>query len=171
MWIPGVTKGARVSTRVGLVDVAPTLLEAANLKPLDAATGVSLLAAAGGGPAPERSFWSELATFRPAGQFEVALTRGSHRFIVSNPDGGVAERFELYDLSKDPGEYVNLASANEALVDSLSKEVDDYVIAGKSLHAKLVPEEARSSLTAEQRAKWVALGYLNPGGSADDNKP
>ncbi len=160
VWLPGTEEGLRVKSRVRLIDVAPTMLDLAGLEPLGHAEGRSLQAALGGKEPESSGIYSELVTFRPVGQFLVALTRGHYRFILSNPGEGVAERTELYDLARDSGEYVNIADANETLTKSLRADVEEYVTTQKSLHARLVLQETPSALTNEQKALLKALGYL-----------
>ncbi|MCD6406214.1 MAG: sulfatase-like hydrolase/transferase [Planctomycetes bacterium] len=160
IWPPRLEEGLQVKSRVRLIDMAPTMLDLAGLDPLGHAEGKSLRAALGGKEPESAGIYSELVTFRPAGQFLVALTRGHYRFILSNPGGGVTERLELYDLARDSGEYVNIADADEALTEGFRADVEEHVTAQKSLHLRLVPQEVLSALTDEQKALLKALGYL-----------
>lgn len=107
---PGRIQGGSVLPGpVGLVDLAPTLLELIGLSPVPGHEGQSFLPRPGGRPAapapvlleseyPRRSFgWSRL----------VALVVGDEKVIR-------APTPELYDLRADPGELTNLAPGDPA---------------------------------------------------------
>ena len=137
----------RVSSKVSLVDVAPTLLEAAGIPVPSQMQGQSLLrvAKSSGGDQPvysrsdfsQRAFgWSSLESWR-AGKFLYIR----------------APRPELYDLSSDPGALHNLAQSSKATLDTMASQLEafdrHFTAAGK-------PAELSSS----EVQKLASLGYV-----------
>lgn len=153
----------RIGALVGTIDVPPTILELAGVRALPEAEGLSLVPVAAGQPLPGRRLFSELVTFRPPGQRLVSFIEGPYRFVLHNPGEGSSVRRELFDMTKDPGEYVNLAASNEELVKRLRKEAEAHVEAEKSLHRRLVPEQPRPPISDERMEKLKALGYVGGG--------
>jgi hypothetical protein len=110
--LPGVLpEGSAVKDRVRNVDMAPTVLELEGLEPNPRMSGVSLLGLARGkGEADPRVVVSEGRGTRSiySGNLRLILREGPAQTItVGDKQVVVAE--ELYDLSSDPGERVNLA--------------------------------------------------------------
>lgn len=164
--LPGVGwAGKRVDSRVGLVDVLPTVLQAARVPVPKDVQGESLLpmmkagtAAAGKGPPaspdrpayaesdyPRRSFgWSSLR----------ALRTGKYLFIE-------APRKELYDQAADPQAQRNLFSASSAVADTLASQLEAF--RQKTFSARSAP---KTSMDPELQEKLSALGYVASGGNA-----
>jgi arylsulfatase A-like enzyme len=149
---PGVVRGGVVRAPVGLVDVMPTLLDAAGLAPADAADGRSLWPALGGaGADAERRLYAE--SFVPRydyGWSELrALREGPYKYVA-------APRPELYDLSSDPGETRNLATSRPEragrMAAALARRVQDAEQGTRSAQ--------RVSLPVEERQALQRLGYL-----------
>ena len=162
--LPGAhAAGERVDARVGLVDVLPTLLQAAGVAAPKSVQGESLLSVmkASGAQAadeatapaerpayaetdyPQRAFgWSRLR----------ALRSGKYLFIA-------APRVELYDQATDPGEEHNLASSTSAVAGTLASQLDTF---RQQTSSKLAAPN--SSLSPQQEAKLRALGYVAGGG-------
>jgi len=110
-WGPGLVPGGRASDRpTGLVDVGPTLLDAAGVSPPpDAFEGASLW-----------PFWSGASESPPPSLGSVshiegtwALRDAGAKLIVHLEDDG-GERLELYDLAEDPEERNDLAATQPA---------------------------------------------------------
>ncbi len=104
---PAVTAGRRIEP-VGLVDLAPTLLELAGFQPpgMPEMDGRSLADLLTGRRAedPDGGFaYSEMVPDRNVAEPRRALIRGRWKLIESN------KGTELYDLRVDPGERRNLA--------------------------------------------------------------
>jgi arylsulfatase A-like enzyme len=165
---PGVRGGRVVAAPVGLVDVAPTLLDALALPPIEPADGQSLWpVATDTGPAPDRSIYAE--TFLPRYDFgwsEIrALRRGPFKYVE-------APRPELYGLDRDPDESLNLLDVETAAAASLSSELAELVERVESE----AQDPQRLRVSPEERRALEALGYLagagEPagGGSLDDPK-
>jgi arylsulfatase len=109
--MPGTIKGGRqMSTFVELVDLAPTLLEAAGLPPYPGMQGRSIwqLLSAGKSSMDHRDdvycehYDVSLKPGRDTAQATMVRTR-EHKLVVFHGE----ETGELYDLSQDPGEHDN----------------------------------------------------------------
>jgi len=119
------------------VDLAPTLLDLAELAPLAGAVGSSLLDPARGRPV----HFAE--THRPEADAEqLALTDGRWK-LVHRPEEG---RFELYDLVRDPGETRDLYGERGA----------DFEGWRSALEARAA---AWGGTERVERAELEALGY------------
>jgi arylsulfatase A-like enzyme/Tfp pilus assembly protein PilF len=148
----------RVEARVGLVDVAPTILREAGItipvemqgQPLQAFVGTSASRARGGAIAsddrpsyaetdyPHRAFgWSPLR----------ALRVGKYLYIQ-------APERELYDRASDPGESHNQAASAKAVADTLASQLEEF----RRKTAQTLVGLARPD--AEQIEKLQALGYV-----------
>lgn len=107
---PGLARGARVAGMVELVDLAPTLLEAAGLPRYPGMQGRSLLPLLRGETAVGRDdIYCEYYNAMPWHGADVnpqmtMVRTGRHKLVVSHSD----EDAELYDLEADPHEHRNL---------------------------------------------------------------
>ncbi len=116
----GRSAGTRVTTRAGLVDLAPTVLAALGAEIPATMQGASLLPFVGTAPMerpqyaetdyPRRAFgWSSLGAYR------------ADRFLyVRSPIR------ELYDSASDPGQTKNLAEQRGAAADRIQAEMDAF---------------------------------------------
>ncbi len=166
-WLPGAGEGLRVGPRVGAIDIAPTLVAIAGAKPFAEAQGVSLAGALSGVSFQRTPLFGELLTYKPVGEFLVSLTAGQYRFIIDNPGSDWMTRFELYDMEKDKGEYVNIARENQGTVAAMKGEVEAYLAAQRALHKKLVPEEFAFPISEDRQRMLRAIGYLSPGADGE----
>jgi arylsulfatase A-like enzyme len=158
---PGVRPGHVVHAPVGLVDVAPTLLDAIGLEAGEAGDGESLWPAMSGTEGRRgRGIYAE--TFVPRfdyGWSELrALRRDGLKYVV-------APRPELYSLPEDPGESRNLAGSERASAVAMATEIEALVA---RLEAR-GPEPGRVQLAPEEREALESLGYLR--GSGDGGVP
>ncbi len=155
---------SRISARVRLADLAPTLLDVAGVAVPKTMQGESLVrlkpdtpassgAASGSGdrPAyaeteyPRRAFgWSPLAAWR------------ADRFLYIR-----APKPELYDLVADPGATRNLADTRARVVDGMQKELDDFV--RRTAGNPSTPGAASAPGTPDHdlAARLAALGYVS----------
>jgi choline-sulfatase len=152
--------GKRVAARVGLVDLAPTILQAVGVAVPAQVQGVALAAAQAAAPGtrnddraiysetdyPNRAFgWSSLAAYRV------------DQFLYVN-----APRPELFALDKDPQANSNVASERAAVAARIGQALDDFrrrTAAGggaATTQAKVDPELAE---------RLAALGYVSGGGA------
>jgi arylsulfatase A-like enzyme len=111
MRVPGVA-ARRVETPVGLLDVAPTILNLAGVSPSDDISGLSLLPFATGEREPDRArpLFAELL---PDGlhPYDIkVLRRGDRKLMWWVRDG----TFQYFDLSRDPNEHDDLSDARRS---------------------------------------------------------
>jgi len=153
--------GRRVNTRAGLVDVAPTLLTAAEIPVPKEMQGESLLnllkpdAVGEERPAyaetdyPHRGFgWSSLR----------AMRSGKYLYVQ-------APQRELYNQATDPEARRNLAAQDNAVSDTLAAQLDDF----RRKTSQTLVELAKPD--PEQTQKLQALGYVaSPSAEARDEK-
>jgi arylsulfatase A-like enzyme len=100
---PGVTKaGSRCERPVGLIDIYPTLVELAGLKPKEGIDGKSVVGLLKN---PKQKWHPAIMTM---GKGNHAVRSDRWRYIRYS-DGSE----ELYDHSKDPWEWTNLAGENK----------------------------------------------------------
>ena len=147
-------EGKHVGATASLVDLAPTLLDALGQKPPPAMQGASLLPLIGNlhsgirpsfatGDHSERSFgWSALTSLRVGNQLYVR-----------------APKPELYDLTSDPAEKINLYPAKRLAAVRLAIQLDNFV---KSI-SKGAPQALQDGLDEKSREKLSALGYVASG--------
>ena len=141
---PGIPAGQRITGLVELNDLAPTVLAAAGIEVEVEMSGRSVLPAlTGGGDLEARPAMAEL----PA-QGTYALRLGDLKLIAS------ADTAELYDLSQDPGELVNLAEAQPETVARLRQRLDQVL----AEHPAAPP--LLGAATAREKDALRSLGYL-----------
>jgi arylsulfatase A-like enzyme len=153
---PGRPTARRVGEPVGLVDIAPTVLDYAGLKPADASDGVSLREAISSGRAALRPIYFEsiagaiLYGWSPL----LGVRRGSMKYFEG-------ARGELYDVAHDPGEIDNLVDREAQRAADLRVDLDAFRrvadIGGAGVEAQQVMDE-------ETLAQLASLGYV--GGAA-----
>ncbi len=111
--------GERLASRVGLVDVAPTVLEAAGLAAPAAVQGRSLLGLARGAREAERPSYAESEYPRRVFGWSGLASWRAERFLLVE-----APRRELYDSRSDAGAARNLARERPAVVAGMVAEMD-----------------------------------------------
>jgi arylsulfatase A-like enzyme len=141
----------RVATRVGLVDLAPTLLELLGAEVPQDLDGRSLAEAVRGGPLAERIYFSEvedeaLPGYARGDTSAIALYRGSLKGVLREG------RFAAYDLERDPEELHPLAP------DQLRESGAELERLANGYHP--APEGARTPPAPELTEELRALGYL-----------
>ncbi|HEX6883210.1 MAG TPA: sulfatase-like hydrolase/transferase [Planctomycetota bacterium] len=149
----GARAGERVTAPASLVDVAPTVLDALGLAPLPGIDGLSLLdpALAERGGTYFESYhgflnygWSPLA-----GWFD-----GTTKFLHGTDP-------ELYDLTRDPAESVNLHGQRDEAVAAARARIE-------ALAALPRLEAGASSVDEDLAASVQALGYAGAAGADSD---
>jgi arylsulfatase A-like enzyme/Tfp pilus assembly protein PilF len=151
----GRSAGARVATRAGLVDLAPTVLAALGAPVPATMQGASLLPFIGAARPTERPQYAETDYPRRAfGWSSLGAYRADRFLYVRSPIR------ELYDSVADPGQAKNLAEQRGAAADRIQAEMDAFRkrTAVEGIAAELAPVDA------EIAEKLAALGYV--GGSA-----
>ncbi len=143
---------ARSHVPGGLVDVAPTILDALHLPAPASFEGTSLMRFDQAAPHP---VYSE--SLYPHDQFGWAPLRalrlGEWKFVQ-------APRTELYDLKKDPGERSNAIRANSAEGVTLRAELAKFMGRYRSAPA------TKSDPSDQTRKTLESLGYLAGGAGA-----
>jgi arylsulfatase A-like enzyme len=119
--IPGAKKGQRSDALVELLDIYPTLCEAAGVNVPNHCEGRSLIPLI---KAPERS-WSEFSSsqFRKGKVVARSIRTDRYRFTLWEKGKGNVEGIELYDYKNDPDGNVNLVASpeNKRLVEKMTK--------------------------------------------------
>ncbi len=144
-------ESARITAKVRLVDIAPTVLEIAGIPVPSQMPGQSLLrvAKAGGSGGdqpvysradlPQRGFgWSTLESWRA----------GKYLYIR-------APKPELYDLTADPAAAHNLAQSSKATLDTMAAQLDNF-------DRRFSGEAGKGSaeLSSSEMQKLASLGYV-----------
>jgi arylsulfatase A-like enzyme len=169
---PGVPAGRRVVAPVGLVDLAPSLLELLRLPPLPGAMGrslVPLLRGAGdAGGFTERPLFAE-AWFRggfgaegpkPVEQPSYSVRVGDRKLVRLRDGDGF--RYAYYDLRSDPGERRDLYARDPAAAADLRALLDAHPARmAERREALLDGREADGALDPERESQLRALGYLD----------
>lgn len=142
---------SRVNEPVGLIDVAPTILQFLGLPKPASFQGQSLLdrLAPDAASAPREVYSESLYAHDKFGWAPLrALRIGDFKYID-------APEPELYDLAHDPGEQHNLASSHSAVAEALRTHLVDLRKRFAGAEAPAQPE-----VSPEALANLHALGYL-----------
>jgi len=113
--------GTRVSTPVGLVDLAPSILEVAGIAVPRVMQGRSLVRLIGQATPPARPVYSETDYPRRAFGWSSLSTWRSGKYLYVK-----APRPELYDVAADPGAKSNLAATQKSLANRLASDMDGF---------------------------------------------
>ena len=138
---------ARELHPVGLIDLAPTILDYLRIPAPATFRGQSLLARK-----PPFVFGESVHAYDAFGWSPLRSLRiGDYKYIE-------APHPELYNLAADPGELHNLAAADTARAQSMRDDLAKF-------KAGLRPNGAApaTNLSAQQRALLGSLGYVAPG--------
>jgi arylsulfatase A-like enzyme len=163
------TDGGEVSDLVSLVDLAPTLLDAAGIDAPAARAGFQGRSFHPDAGSPPREFLvSEYMAPQPSmealehhvgalpddiDRFDRSLRalRTDEHKLVRGSDGTI----ELYDLAADPHESTDVAAANPALVDSLTDTLDEWLDGFERADVDRSVE-----LDADRKEHLEELGYI-----------
>ncbi len=146
--------GKRINARVGLVDVAPSLLQAAGIDPPSAMQGKSMLPLIESTKLPDekgedRAIYSESTyAHRNFGWSELHSWRTGKYLYVRAPHR------ELYDQSSDPQAAVNLSASAGAVAETLDAQMSRF------LENTSQQNSASLTLDPSQVEKLQALGYV-----------
>lgn len=158
--LPGQHTTKRVATRVGLVDVAPTILRAAHLPVPAAVQGESLLSVMtseqAGSSDQRNSLTLQGPVYAESGYGHLsfgwsklqAWRTGNYLYIE-------APQRELYDQSLDPLAAHNLAPDSRAVADTAGAQVIEFYRKTKGATAE------KTKLSPEQNESLHSLGYLS----------
>jgi choline-sulfatase len=156
----GRSGGSRVTARVRLADVAPTVLEAAALPVPAAMQGRSLLPLVSGQAAADRPAYAETDYPRYAFGWSALASWRNDRFLLIK-----APQPELYDLIADPSATRNLAGSRGRVVDGMSAELEQF-IRGTAASFGTERSGASTAVPSEVAQRLAALGYVGGSGGA-----
>ncbi len=147
----GKSAGKRVKARAGLVDVAPTILDALQVPVPAEMQGQSLLHVIGLASPPDRPSYSETAyPERAFGWSKLAALRVGNFLYVKGPSP------ELYDTATDAAATINLAEKNKPAAARISSQIEDFLkrTSGSAAAAR------ESDLDPKTVEKLASLGYV-----------
>lgn len=148
--------GKRVSGRVRLLDVAPTILEAAGVAVPAQMQGQSLLRIAKSTPTADQPTYSR-SDFpqRAFGWSGLQSWRASKYLYIRAP------KPELYDLTADPGASKNIVQSSKGTADTIAAQLDAF-------DKRFTAGSKATELSSSEMQKLASLGYvgLQKGGSA-----
>jgi len=151
--LPGQQGGRKIETRVGLVDVAPSILKTVHIPVPAAMQGESILTDAGDSVTP-RSIYSESGYGRLSfGWSMLRSWRAGNYLYVEAPER------ELYNETADPQAEHNLAGDSKAVAETAAAQLSEFQ------HKTSAESGERPRLTAEQSESLHALGYLGSSSS------
>jgi choline-sulfatase len=156
--------GVRVTARVRLADIAPTVLESVGMPVPREMHGQTLLPLTAKGNQEDRPVYAESAYPRRAFGWSPLVAWRSDRFLYVK-----APRRELYDLNSDPAAAHNVADDRGRVADGLDAELARFL-------RDVSPQENDSSgkrpaarVDHEVAERLAALGYV--GGSEGSPAP
>jgi arylsulfatase A-like enzyme len=142
---------------VGLIDIAPTVLDLLGIPRPDGMEGTSLRPLFGG-DGPDRTAFAQ--TYYGDGL--VVLRRGPTKYIFTPPPPVVSRipaREELYDLTADPGELHDLAATEGDRVRELRRSVEAWLAtqdpAARGPDAADAPRDPPSNGSYAPSATWT----------------
>ncbi|MCI0413175.1 sulfatase-like hydrolase/transferase, partial [bacterium] len=153
LYLPSLQKSGaekiKIPDTVQLIDIAPTLLDLANISVPKTMQGESLVPLLQGNPKKNQLAFSE--------SYMPALELGANP-ILSVQDTGYkyieTSRPELYDLRNDSAETTNLIDSKKSIAKNFKQELVRY----KSNYA--LQEKSQREVSAEETEQFAALGYL-----------
>ncbi len=139
----------RVSAKVRLVDIAPTLLEIAAVSIPSQMQGQSLLRVARATSAPDQPVYSRAdLPQRGFGWSPPESWRAGKYLYIRAP------KPDLYDLTADPGATHNLAQSNMATLDTMASQLENF-------DRRFTGESGKSAaLSSSEMQKLASLGYV-----------
>jgi arylsulfatase A-like enzyme len=161
LWGAGVPRGLKISSLVRTVDVAPTILDLLGLPPMDGVQGLSLRPLLEGASRDLR-----LVGYGESIESHVTFGTSILRYVREGRWKYIHKvEPELFDLTTDPSETHNLATAHPEIVERLRARLTGLIET-----APVKPEDVRIAIDATTAAQLEAMGYLaaEPLGALDD---
>jgi arylsulfatase A-like enzyme len=143
--------GKQVRNRARLLDVAPTVLEAAGIPVPTQMQGQSLLRIAQASSQADQPAYARSDFAHQGFQSAVLESWRAGKYLYIR-----APKPELYDVSADPGATRNLAQSSKATLDTLASQL-------QTLDSRLASEpgkESANGLTSSEMQKLASLGYV-----------
>jgi arylsulfatase A-like enzyme/Flp pilus assembly protein TadD len=158
----GQLAGKSVRGRVRLLDIAPTVLEAARVPVPSQMQGQSLLRIASASPGADQPVYARSDFSQQAlGWSPLESWRAGKYLYIRAP------KPELYDLAADPGATQNLAQSSKATLDTIATQLEAFRSHFDKEHGKTTG----SGLTSSEMQKLASLGYVGLQKSASDAGP
>ncbi len=170
VWCPGrheVSVGRVVDAPVGVVDVAPTILDLASVDEFAGLDGRSLVPGLGGDAGAPAGFVDRVihsdvdltvearrAGDPATGDFVIALRRGSHKLVYRS----AFDSRELFDLASDPGESRDLAQSHPELLAAFAPVLETAIERRRALPLPL--DSGAPTLPDAGLEQLRALGYF-----------
>jgi choline-sulfatase len=161
--LPSAGSGRRlIESRVGLVDIAPTLLQEVGIAAPSAMQGQSLLElvkAKSNAAAQDRPEYAETDyPYRAFGWSSLRAWRAGKYLYIDAPQR------ELYDQPQDPEAAHNLANSAPSVTDTMTSQLDEF------RHKTSRAGRAEVALTPRQAEQLQALGYVSSGSSKPESE-
>jgi arylsulfatase A-like enzyme/Tfp pilus assembly protein PilF len=141
----------RVTTKVRLVDIAPTLLEIAGASVPSQMQGQSLLRIARAASVADQPVYSRADLPQCGFGWRPLESWRAGRYLYIR-----APKPELYDLTADPGASRNLAQSSKATLDTMAAQLESF-------DRRFTGEAGKSSgaeLSSSEMQKLASLGYV-----------
>ena len=146
--LPNQQRGRKTETRVGLVDVAPSILKTVGIPVPAVMQGESILSDSDASATP-RAIYSESGYGRLSfGWSMLRSWRAGNYLYIEAPER------ELYNETVDPKAEHNLATNSKAVMETAAGQLTEFQRKTSS------QSNAKPRLTAEQSESLHALGYL-----------
>lgn len=152
---PGRIKaGKQISTRIGLIDILPTIMDIYGARPPAPLRGKSLVPLINGAKEEDRAILG--MTFRDEAPYNlVSLIKGDYKIIKNMNTGQV----ELYHMKDDPEELENIAEKNFILSNRMEKALYDS-LAGSDYPLETADQVRAAPATDPDTLKMLReLGY------------
>ncbi len=129
--------GRRVQTQVQNVDILPTVLDLLDLSVPGTVQGRSLLPLVRGEETPEGFAFTETTPGGYQATPEMMKTRiralRSSRWKLIHTHGPEENRYDLYDLERDPGEKQDVSAAHPETVNAMRERLHEWVLSSERL--------------------------------------
>jgi arylsulfatase A-like enzyme len=143
--------GKRVKGRVRLLDVAPTVLEAAGIPVPSQMQGQSLLRIAKANADADQPVYARSDFPRQAFGWSVLESWRAGKYLYIR-----APKPELYDLCADPNANHNLAQSSRATLETIAAQLNAF----DSHFGNEAGKSAETGLTSSEMQKLASLGYV-----------
>ena len=155
--------GGEVEAQVSLVDILPTLLDILDIADVEGMVdGRSLRPLLEGQRLDPAEAFAENTNIQA--EELKALRTERYKYIHHYPRTGLGydleESVQLFDLSSDPEELINIADENPDLVAGFERRLQDIV---QGTDVTSAPDQVPEGIDEEVRRQLEALGYIDDG--------
>lgn len=144
------TSAKQVSAKVRLVDIAPTVLEIAQIPVPSQMQGQSLLRVAKGGGGSDQPVYSRSDLSQRGFGWSILESWRAGKYLYIR-----APKPELYDMTADPAAAHNLAQSSKATLDTMASQLDSFDRRFSGQGGK-----SSSELSTSEMQKLASLGYV-----------